>query len=86
MKNCLCLQFPCKLNNLVEKGMLYIQPMDHGGHKKLMSTVVHVLYVQHIHIIGLFLKSFIFDTKTIKGLVSNVNYSVLLEMQCVLSK
>ena len=32
MKHCLCLQFPCKVNNLVEKGLLYGQRMDVGGH------------------------------------------------------
>ena len=47
MKHCLCLQFPCRVNNLVEKGMLYVQSMDHGRHKNLVFAVVHVLYVQH---------------------------------------
>ena len=36
MKHCLCLQFPCKVNNLVEKDI-----------KNLMTAKVHALYVQH---------------------------------------
>ena len=33
MKHCLCLPFPCKVNNLEEKGLLCVQRMVVGGHK-----------------------------------------------------
>ena len=77
MKHCLCYQFPCKVNNLVEKGLLYGQHMDVGGHIKFnvrrrpcvvrTTRVFSFFFIPQnclnlfIHTISCFLKTFLFD-------------------------